>query len=283
MIKLNQLKLNLQEPEPRERFFPSDFGRSNLDIYFNMIGEPRTNPPTWNETLKWGAGKGMEESMLQVLKDSGVVPQNYNQEEHGRVQKEVDGIEVSGKMDAITIEGEPIEIKSINNKNKFDIRRYEDGEPRENYVGQLALYMYLLGKKTGYLFVATVDGLKYFLFPCSETATGVYECGKTVVSVPKEIERWKMILECVKKKTPPKSDILYKYPIESIDWMQIKNDFGGKKKIENARNNRAVIGDYQVKYSDYKDKIIELEGSSLGYSDEEVDKIKEATKGYTTW
>lgn len=266
----------------RHGIHASDFGKPALDLYFRMIGEPETNAPEWYEKLKWGAGLGVEAELLQVLKDSGIVPDEYEQDVHGVISKEIEGILFTGHMDGNTSldqTGIPIEIKSINNKNLWDIKKYEDNNPRENYVGQLSMYMYLTGSPTGYLFVASVDGLSRFFFECKDIGGGKYKCGNITVDIKSEVER---LIKLYKENVVPKvmPDIWqykYKYDIETLDWKSVSND-----KISKARNNKAVIGDWEIQYSNWKDKIIELQGTQAGYSLEELARIKELTTGYTT-
>lgn len=258
----------------------SDFGKPALDLYFRATGEPITNPTQWYEKLKWGAGKGVELELVQVLKDSNIIPEEYDQDVHGVIEKEIDGLKITGHMDGLTHDGEPIEIKSINNKNVFDIEKYRNGMPRENYVGQLSMYMHLLGKEKGHLFVATVDGLERFYFECVHIGDGKYQCGKVVVDIPTEIKRLRSVYDnhIVKKILPRVDEYLYKYDIDKIDWKTIP-----KNKITLARNNRAVIGDWEILYSNWKDRIVELQGQELGYNQEELEKIKKYTAGFSNW
>lgn len=273
-------KLIIKERDyTKKNFSASDFGKSDLDLWFALKNEPKTNPPKWFETLKFGAGKGVEMQMLQILKDSGIVDQEYEQEKHGRMEMERNGIKITGYIDAITLLKNPIEIKSINNKNDFDIKKYADNYPRENYVGQLSVYQDFLGSDKGGLFVASVDGLNTFFFENRKISDGLYKCGNVTVDVNKEYERWAHIWELHQKGEMP--DLLkyrYKTPVKEIDWKSI-----GAAKISKARNNKAVIGDWQVQYSSWKDLIIKLQGDTLGYTDEELEYIKEQTKGYTKW
>lgn len=268
--------------EIREKlgFYPTDFLKSNFDLYQKFKGTPPTNPPKWNDTLKFGAGNGMEAQLLTVLKDSGIVKESYNQRDDGRVLMEREGMQIRGYMDAVTIEGEPIEIKSINNKNQYDIRKYREGQPRLNYVGQLAMYMDFLDKDKGYLFVASIDGLNYFIIPCNRIGLRKFRCGNVEVDLDSEYKRFAKLYKnnILKDIEPDCWEYHYKYPIDELDWHSIS-----KSKISLARNNRAVIGDWQVQYSDYKDLLIERQGVGVGYTDEEIIKIREYTKGYTTW
>lgn len=272
-------KVNFEDREKRA-FYASDFNKPVLDLYFAFTGEPKTNPPEWYETLKWGAGKGVEEAMLKVLKDSGFVPPDYDQKEHGRIEVEREGIKINGYIDAKTFDGLPIEIKSINNANKYDIQKYENNFPRENYVGQLAIYMDSLGVDSGYLLVSSIDGLHRFLFECKKVGDRKYRCGNTEVDLDKEYKRWaKLYRGNIDPKICPKpTEYVYKRDVGEIDWTKVS-----KTDISKARNNRKVIGDYQVVFSDWADKIIEMQGGSRGYSNEELDIIKEKTRGFTTW
>jgi hypothetical protein len=271
----------------KEFFSASDFGKSNLDLYLRMTGVTPTNPPTWRDHLRMAAGNGVEESLVKTLKDSGLVWEHYMQEWDGRMNFVREGLEIHGYVDAMTWhntygieEGVPIEIKSINNKNAQDISKYGSGKPRENYVGQLAIYMDSLGKDIGYLFVAAIDGLNSFWFECHKIAPGVYQCADTIVNINEEYKRWAHLkTEFIDKGIMPSVwEKRYKFPLDEIDWTSLSGS-----KISNARNGHAVIGDWEVLYSPYKNLIIELQGATLGYSEEEIAFIKDKTQGYTTW
>lgn len=266
------------DDKKKEAFYASDYGKSNLELYFAFTGEPKTNPVLWQDTLRMGAGKGAEEAMLKVLKDSGVVAPSYTQEEGGRVEMERLGVPIHGYIDALTVDGEPIEIKTVNNKNVWDIKRYENRTPRENYVGQLAVYMDFLGASKGHLFVASIDGLNTFWFDCDKILH-VYQCGKTRIELNKEYERWAKLYEdyILIPRLPDIWEKRYKYPLKDIDWTKVS--IGD---ISKARNGHKVLGDWEVLYSPWKNRIIELQGETVGYTPEELEFIREKTKGYSS-
>ena len=279
-MKLSELKHKTEQRE-KTAFYASDVFKPILDLYFSFKGTEPTNPPDWYETLKWGAGKGVEEAMLKVLKDSGVVPEDYDQKEHGRIEIEREGIRINGYIDAKTKDGLPIEIKSINNKNQFDIQKYEEGYPRENYVGQLAVYMDALGVSRGYLFVSSIDGLNRFLFECNKIGERKYKCKNTEVDLDKEYKRWsKLYNGNIDKSIVPKpTEYIYKVPIDEIDWGKVS-----KTDISKARNGQKVIGgkdSWRITYSPWKDLILQMQGVAVGYTAEEIEKIKSLTKGYS--
>lgn len=281
---INELKF-IQDNYIKQNFAASDFGKPLIDLYFAFTGEEVSNPPLWNETLKWGAGKGVEMAMLDILKMNGIVSKNYDQKKDGRIEHKYKGIQINGYIDAININGTPIEIKSINNKNAYDIKEYEKGNPRKNYVGQLATYMEAKKSPIGYLFVASIDGLSYFWFECTSLGNGKYKCGNVEVNLYEEWDKWvnlKNIVDNIPKGTEVPFNLVeefkYKYPVDKIDWTKVS-----KTDISKARNGHKVLGDWQVLYSPYKDKIVKLQGTELGYNNEELSIILEKTDGYTTW
>ncbi len=278
MSMIDLLKYSREKKE-KTAFFASDVLKPSFDLYHKFIGTDETNTTKWYETLRMGAGKGAEEAMLEVLKQSDIVDRNYKQEEHGRVDYTTHGIVIHGYIDAITKDGYPIEIKTINNKNSYDIMKYDNNEPRENYVGQLAIYMDFLKRDTGYLFVASLDGLNTYFIKCTRH-DNIFKCGNTEFDLEKELTRWKNLYEnnILKKIEPDIFEYRYKYPIKDIEWDKIP-----KSKIVSARNNRAVIGDFQVLYSPFKDLWIEKQNETLGYTSEELIEINKLTKGYSNW
>lgn len=277
--------ITIQEPKEKKAFYCSDYGKSGIDMFFSLKNTPKTNPPEWYDTLKWGAGKGVEMAMVQVLKDSGIIPKEYVQEEHGRINFTHNGLEIHGYIDASTAIydwGIPIEIKSINNANKWDVQKYEMNNPRENYVGQLAIYMFARGLDKGHLFVSSIDGLNRFWFDCVKISDGVYKCGNTTVDLNKEFERWSKVALLVQENENPPMELIneykYKFNVNELDWKTVSST-----DISKARNGHKVIGDWQVQYSDWKNKIVELQGETIGYTPEELEIIKVKTQGYTTW
>lgn len=277
-MKLTDFKIIPRKKE-KTAFYASDVLKSSLDLYLSFKEDP-TNPPTWYDTMKFGAGKGMEEEALKVMKQSGIVNEDYVQEEHGRVDIEREGVTIHGYIDAMTKDGLPIEIKSINNKNAFDIKKYENGDPRESYVGQLSVYMDALNVDTGYLFVCSIDGLHRFLFECKRIGPRKFKCKNTVIDLDKEYKRWaKLYKENIQKDIlPDVFEYRYKFDLNNLDWKSIS-----KTNISLMRNNRKVYGDWQVLWSPYKDRIIELQGEELGYSTEELELIRSKTDGYSNW
>lgn len=281
-----EFKIKFERHE-KKGFHASDYGKPAFDLYHSFKGTEPTNPARWNDTLKWGAGKGVELQMIRVLKDTGIVDEAWDQDKEPTYEMERSGIKVRMKIDAIVGNnemlgaGSPIEIKSINNKNSYDIRSYADGKPRENYVGQLAIYMDYLNKDLGYLFVASVDGLSYFWLACRKVSDKVYQCGQVTVDLNKEYARWADLKAMVDNNLEPSVTEYgrYKIPLAEIDWKKLSIS-----EIAKARAGEKVIGDpeaWKILYSPYKDLILKEQGVTAGYTDEEINIIKGLTKGYS--
>lgn len=287
----------------RTRFHPTDSEKLEADIWCELMKIEPTNPPEWEDKLKWGAGKGVELTMIDTLKFNGIIAEDYNQENLESTVMQREGVDISMKFDARTIksllkcegtllpqseeiqieDGDILEIKSINNKNFFDIQRYIDGYPKSNYVMQLSMYMDALGKDRGFLFVASIDGLNTFWFECKKREDGKYQCGNTIVDIQAEYKRFAEInRKFLAGEQPNWFEEIYKKPIEEIDWTQISDG-----DISKARNNQKVIGSegkWKIDYSPFKNLIVGKQGITIkGYTDEEIAIIKEKTKGYTTW
>lgn len=293
-----------EERRPKLNLWPSDAGKLAVDILLSLKGIPPTEETEWNSTLRMAAGKGVELQMIKVLKENGIVDGDFDQDKNESTAIEREGVPISMRFDAlvkkggtilktddtrlpqsqeITLnEGEPIEIKSINNKNSFDIQKYIDSKPRESYVTQLSIYMDALGKEKGHLFVSAIDGLSYFWFVCMKVSDGIYRCGDTEVDINKVYKRWKEIWDMKDGEIPAElwSEEIYKLPIESIDFTQLS-----VSRIGDMRNGRYVLGSenkWKIDYSPYSRMIIEKQEVTIGYSEEELAFIREKTKGFSS-
>jgi hypothetical protein len=124
-----------------------------------------------------------------------------------------------------------------------------------------------------------MDGLDTFWMECNKIGEGLYQCGTVTVDLNKEYKKWsKLYHEYVLKDIePPINQYIYKKDIEKIDW-----DSMSAGDITKARNNHKVLGDWEVLYSPYKDIIVAKQGTTLGYTAQELTRIKELTTGYSS-
>jgi hypothetical protein len=276
-LSLKNLKTTSEDRE-RKAFYASDYGKSNLDLYFSWMNEPRTNPIKWKKELLFGSGNGVEENFLNILKHNGYVQEDYDQREHGRVEMYTHNIDINGYVDVILKDGTPMEIKASG--SYYNLKNTRNNTPRESYVGQLATYMEYLGKDKGYLFVASLDGSQAYLIECKKTDDYIYQCGETSVNLSTEWLRWAKLHQnhIIPEEMPDIWEYRYKDDVDEIDWRGQTSS-----NISKARNNHIVLGDYQVHYSPWKDKIRKLQGDTKEYTEKEIMKIISKTKGYTNW
>ena len=244
--------------------------------------------------------------------------------EQHRVEMERFGVPITGYMDAIIaevveennkkiIQVVPVEIKT--SYGPYAQKELNMGQPKLGYIKQLAQYvdyvneninLYIPSIKKmfpnekgeikicnkGYLFQLhfSNNGFipeDFYQFIVSKNGNKI-KCGQVEFDLVEDIyKRYERIWnDYIKPDIEPESDFPYKYSFDEIDWKNLS-----KAQITKARNNIAVIGAWQPKYSNYKDLLITKEAKKLGktfdeyigYNDEELKKIKELTTGYTTW
>lgn len=276
-LSLRKLETTTSDRE-RKAFYASDYGKSNLDLYFSWMNEPRTNPITWRKELLFGAGEGVEMRFLDILKHNGLVDEDYDQRKDGRIELYTHNIDINGYIDVILKDGTPLEVKATG--SYYNLKQTKAGKPRKSYVGQLGTYMEYLGVDKGYLFIASLDGNSTYLIKCEKVDDYTYQCGDTTVNLSKEWLRWAKLHmnHIVPEEMPDIWEYRFKYDINELDWSSLSN-----AKISAARNNKYVLGDHQVHYSPWRDKIRDMQEEKEGYSPTEIVRIHKLTKGYTTW
>jgi len=290
-----------EEHKAKETLYPTDNSKLEADILLELRGVQPTNPSKWNDTLRQEAGKAVEMQMIKVLKQNGVIDELYDQDNLPSTKIERMGVPISMRFDAQAKEstlkldstifpqgqeikitkGEPIEIKTINNNNSFDIQKYIEGMPRESYITQIAIYMDALNKDIGHLFASTIDGLNYFWFQVKHIGNLIFQADKITIDLNKVYERYAKIWKKYKENVEPDwFEEIYKLPVEQVNWTSLSST-----KITEARNNRRVIGSensWKINYSPYRDLILEKQGiNQKGYTESEILKIKELTKGFS--
>jgi hypothetical protein len=158
-------------------------------------------------------------------------------------------------------------------------------EPKKEHAVQLGLYLKDLSEKgitdEGCLFYFLISDLNYTKrvnisarwLPATEEVEFYHV--ETCFGVEKEIsmrynikelalERWKKLDKYIADNIVPEPDYVYKYPVDSVEVAS-----QSKWQLEKAINGEKVLGDWQVAYSPYKEKILEVDGLSPGYTEEE--------------
>lgn len=264
--------LRLEEPKKEKKsFWATDSEKPLFDLYHEWIGTPPTNPIEPEKAIMFNAAKMIEIALIEKLTKLGIT---QDLKEQKRIEMTRCGVPISGYIDGVFVDGTPLEIKTF--YGDYQAQELKALKPKTSYLKQLAIYMDFLVAKLGKLIYMDRGTGEMYEFTLTRTGDFTYECCSIKFNLLDTYMRWKMLYENhIISKIEPTSEFKYKYPLELITQAP-------KSVIALARNNRAVYGDWQVKYSPYKNLIISREGTTVGYSEEEIKKIKELTDGYTS-
>ena len=263
-------------------FWASETEIMAFDIYHRWKGTPPTNPITEEKLMMLKMRKLTEEAVVHLMRRSGKVIDKWTNDERCLIKWGPHKVPISGYPDlGVRIDGEDVivEIKTYyGNKAQSDV---SSGRVKTAYLKQLAIYLYhwklnhgillLINQGTGqrYEFELYNEGKNPYHFICPDNAMEI--------NLEETFQRYEQIyVDYVLPDIEPPIDYQYKYDIHELKWDAIP-----ASKIGKARQNKAVIGDWQILYSDFKDMIVEKQGTCLGYSKEELAFINEATAGYT--
>lgn len=264
-------------------FWASESEVMAFDIYHRWKGTTPTNPITEEKLMMLKMRKLTEEAVVGLMRRSGFVIERLTNAERCLIEWGEHKTPISGYPDlGVGIDKEEIvvEIKTYyGNHQDSEIR---NGRVKTSYLKQLAMYMYyfklphgillLINQGTGLRteFELYNEGKNPYHFICPDNTMEI--------NLKDTFERFEKIwVENILTDKEPEIEYQYKYDIHKIDWGTTSSS-----KISKARQNKAVIGDWQVTYSDFKNLIVEKQGTCLGYSKEELAYIKENTVGYST-
>ena len=282
----------IREGYNKDTFWASETETPLYEIMHRWYSVPVTNKRDLFTAWRLELGNATEQAILAGLKDEIKEPQKINDLVDWSEAKQqfyfrtmMNGIPVSGSMDAILKDGSPLEVKSY--YGYFQTKEILAGKPRLSYLKQLAIYMSMLNQDTGYLYYAplveqgdTLEKKPHKVFKLERKGT-TFICGDIEFTLQGTLARWELAYELIKEKAMPDpfmDGVYYKTPVKEIDWKEVS-----KGDISKARNGHKVLGDWQIQYSDWKDKWIKQQNETIGYTDEEIEFIKEATKGYSKW
>lgn len=277
----------------KQSFWCTESEKNQLEIFLAWNNVPKTNPMEARTQFGLNIRTKVEDIIVGYLDNVGVIvaPEDYvdldgtvfeNPDQH-RVQMIREGVPITGYMDAVIMEDGvkvPVEVKT--SYGFYGEKELEAGTPKTTYIKQIAQYMDSMDAKKGYLFQVhfSDNGFipkKFYQFVVTREGN-TFTCGDYSFDIYEDVyKRYARIYnDYIVPNVEPKSEFVYKHNLEAINWMEMP-----ASKIGNARTNKAVIGDWQMIYSDWKDLMIEKEGTCLGYSTEELAYINVATKGYS--
>lgn len=133
-------KATAKRDRPREhgKLWASDLGKKCLRQHWYNFNDPdKGENLSGNTKFKFLYGNILEEAVLYFAEESG----HSVVEQQGRVETEVEGWKISGRMDGI-VDGVLIDVKST---SSFGYKRYKDGIDPSNdsfgYLEQLGFYL----------------------------------------------------------------------------------------------------------------------------------------------
>lgn len=265
-------------------FWASETEIMAFDIYHRWMKTPPTNPIDEEKLMMLKMRKLTEDAVVYFIKKSGKIIDRLTNDERCFFEWGPKKVPVSGYPDLGILDNKEeiiIEVKTYyGGKQQSDI---QNGHIKESYMKQLCIYMYHFKIPHGILLMINQGtGQRYEFELYQENKKNPYHfiCPDNTVEINLEdtFKRWeKIYTENILKKKEPEIEFQYKYDIEKINWSEVPASTIGK-----ARNNKAVIGDWQVKFSDFKDLIIKKQGTVPGYTPEELKRIRELTAGYST-
>ena len=81
-----------------------------FDIYHRWKGTKPSNPIKAESKVLMNAGKMMEEALVEQWTEAGIVQKN---EEQIHIRMDRLGVPISGYIDAVHVDGYPIEVKTF--------------------------------------------------------------------------------------------------------------------------------------------------------------------------
>ena len=277
--------LSENDKRVKTSFWPTDAEKNVFDLYHEWIGTPKTNPIEPEKLIMFNAAKMIEVALVNKFAYMGLLQQENGvfekilkklglaKPKQTRIEMEREGVKITGYMDAVFVDGTPLEVKTF--YGDYQAKELKLGKPKTAYLKQLAMYMDFQNADKGKLLYMDRGVGEIYEFTLTREGTK-FKCMSVEFDITDTYKRFaRLYNNNIVPKIEPKSEYVYKYLLEEI--VNASNSV-----ISAARTNKAVYGDWQVKYSPYKDLIIEREGCGLGYSDEEITKIKELTKGYSS-
>jgi hypothetical protein len=279
-----QIKLTREEEylgKQKTSFWASEGKLMAFDIFHRWMGTPPTNVMSEEKIMMLRMRKLTEEAVVELIRKSGNLIEKLSNNERCYFEWGPHKIPISGYPDlGLVIDEEQIITEVKTYYGGLQHSQIKNGTVKQEYLIQLAIYMYYFKIRHGILLMinqGTGERFEFELFQQDNPYHFLCPDNGDEIDLEAVFKRWeKIYIENILPKKEPEIEYIYKYPIEKIDWATI-----AKSKIASARSGKVVIGDYQVKYSDFKNMIVERQGTVLGYTDKELALIRKLTDGYT--
>lgn len=277
-VDTNKLK---RGEKKKTSFWASETESMAFDIYHKWIGTPATNPMEGETLMMLTMRKMSEEATVALLENAGVLLKRFTNDERVYFEWGPNKVPISGYPDAgVAIDGSEaiVEIKTYYGQhNHVEVTA---GRVRLSYLRQLAIYMFHFKMQHGILLMinqGTGEMTEFDLYQQENPYHFICPDNDIEFNLEDTFKRWeKIYVENILPRVEPPIEKIYKYDIYKLDWSKVSTS-----DISKARNGHKVLGDWEVKYSDFKNLIVERQGTSLGYTNEEIDYIRKVTDGYS--
>jgi len=278
------------------------------DQYWGMVGEPRTNPADYVSKFRMMMGDAFEWAMREhIFKNMHLLGEHFvsAQTPTGGSDPNWDGYQ--DLLMAAKGEDDAWYYYVIELKAKFGLGSnflLQDLQPQEGHCIQLGLYLKDMSEKlnhnTGILLYGCISD-KYIGslvgFQCEYADNKVHVTGVTILKAElgqevrlfnkridlsfdleeKALDRWRKLDIMVKDGVVPEPEYQYKYEL-TPELLREKKESGyyviSDSKLLKAIEGKVILGDWQVKYSDWRDKQLEIDGINREYSDAERALLK---------
>lgn len=291
--KIREYFLTHSEPRFRDNrgWYASALTSDARDLYWSGTGTPETNPTDLVGEMRMFMGKAVEEAITKHVFSNlhffGIHFYSCEQIPIGASNPNVNGL-----LDGLARERLPdgslsapvvIEIKT---KQGFGANFFlNDYNPGDNYLAQIGYYLYDLSKKgvtnEGRLFFVLLSDRNYgemveicVRYNAEIDEVRAYEARHIdgtvtpinyTLKMQPLLDRLKYVETCIAAGSLPGPEHFYKAPL-TPEYLASVSD----SKLKKALDGEVVLGDWQISYSRYKAKHIELEGSTPGYSEAEI-------------
>lgn len=288
LLQVNQLRLR-----DRRASYASSVLSCLRDQYWEAKGEPVTNATDLKGKLRMSVGKWVEEGLIKdVFSHMHLFGIHLlgTQISVGQTNPAWDGY-VDLMVGVKTQSGIKKYLVEIKTASGFGADLLYNGEdPKDGYLAQLGLYLDDAHKKSG-----IKDGILFYMLmsdknfgqliavdveylPESRTvrAYKVHYTDKPSIDIDVRVNLHERVFARLQQleyhlasDTTPEPEFHYKYKLtpEFLANMSVTD-------LKKAWRGEKILGDWQVKYSRYKDKILALEGGYTGYTPAERDLIK---------
>jgi hypothetical protein len=281
--------------EGNKSWYASELLKDARDLYWKRTGEPVTNPVDMLGSVRMFMGKAIEDGInnhvLANLHWYGIHP--YIGEEQIRIGFTQNGVTVTGKLDGLIVERRGDEFSSrpwvLEIKTKYGAGAdffQRDLNPGPEYLAQMGSYLKRASEagitdRGMFLFVlVSNDNFGEMWEIHCEYKDGIVKTTRAIslltgderaiehsLDLNATLDRLKQIQDAAEKKELPAIDKVYKYPLTD-EFLSSISDY----KLRDLVDGKKVLGDWQVSYSAYKQKHLELQGGA-GYTQEEMQKI----------